>query len=935
MTFTAPMIVRVGGLPSSLLEMFSSRLPQAVEQMDACQAARDEALQRLVDRIFEALPNADPDARSFLLTVKRDAFNRRPMGRHLRHRLWPKVESIAPGESREVRDLEAEAEQRTEDFRAAYTAVLCEHSAALLAAIEDPELLRAIALSSPLAVEHVGRLYRKPRDRYGRKERKGEISFLRYLSRAAYKTSPFSTLTRLGLLDVEPGADGLRLEGAPWKQHTTLRAKRYIAEQLRDLLAVSPAVIETLPLRLAPTLEWIDDGRKVRFLRPERQEIDVESESLRYYNASIVSLPLDSDLVDWLRGRLQRDPATLPDLRREIVQEFGEDRWPDTAQIPDRLLRYGLLAVRWPWSSQVARLEEALHDLLASLPAEAGFGELVSTLAQIVELEKAYRRAERPAAVVREIDALFDRAWEQACQRVSPEMPVKRNKRERIDFYEDAILEGSDGPTVARLSPQSIDRIVASGSPAVRLATLFDTRHDFLLALHAFCRHVWPDRTEVGVIELFGAAQPLWKEYSRFTAQRRRSREAWNETFEPETAQAAAALEALAELRALRLEVWSRVDQAIQSDGESSTLDPARLDEILDRVPQRFQSDLGGSFVVQPADSEGRQWVLNRLFEGTGRYSSRYTSVMPPEMRDAYVEHMVARSRVEVRSTPSEVGETAELFDIFCPQGDTLNLRAPSTPRILQLSGEVHELDRERQLHPGRLRVDLAGEAPVLRTSEGTRLMPAHLGGVNLWFMPPLAKFLVTFGAGDLGPIPWPRRKHRGKEEVDVLERLELGCLVLARRRWIFDPRPLLEELDGLDDASAHVAVDRWRRLRGLPSKTFLIEPVGDGYGNGIHKPQYLDFESPLFVQLFRSTLQHDLEQMELEEVLPGPRDLPVDSEGRSWVVEIQLETLALESDRRLLRRSSSASEDPVSHRAELALRERAPQPSISGEMSS
>lgn len=893
------MILRVGGLPSSLLETFSSDLGSAIERLDALEASLGEARQRLVDRIFDQLSDADPEARRFLLSVKRDAFNGRPLARHRGKKFWAAVEAIAGRESEEVLRLEAEASGIVERFRADYESTLEQQNAFLLETIRDPELMRAVALSSPLAVEQSSRLFRKPRARYGRKERKGELSFLRYLTRAAYKTSPFSTLTRLGLLSVEPGERSISLHGQPWKQHTTLRAKRYIVEQLRDLVAASPTLRDALPVYLNPTLAWTEDGDKVRYLRAERQEVDAEAGALKYFNASIVALPLDTDLVEWLQTRLADERPTLPELRREIVEVFGEDRWPQTAEIPDKLAGYGLLVLGWPWSSHDTRMEESLFHLLDSRPPEEGFGELAATLGEIVELEKGYRSDPKPAPRVRRIASLFSRAWEQAREKVAPGTPLERNERERIDLYEDAILEAGDGSTLARLGAEVVDRIVADGTPLVRLATLFDARHDFLLALHAFCRHRWPDRREVGVIELFGAAQPLWKEYSRFSALRRRGNQPlWGTTFEPETEGASEALEDLAELRRLRQETWDRVEAAIRSDGERSTLDPAELATLLDSVPARFTPDLGGSFVVQPADSEGRRWVLNRMFEGTGRYSSRFTSVMPPSMRNAYARHMIDRAEVGMRSTP---GESAELFDVFCPQGDTLNLHAPLTPRIAELSGEVHELEPEQRLHAGQLTVDLSGEVPALRAPDGKRLLPAHLGGVNLWFMPPLVKFLVALGAGDPDPIRWPRNFHPGSERVRVAERLESGSLVLARQRWLFDPRDLLAELDGLDDPAAYEAIGRWHRRLGLPSRLFLIEPVDDGYGNEIHKPQYLDLSSPLFVHLFRAALRPDKEVMEAEEILPAPRDLPVDGDGRSWAVEIQLETLALEADRRLL----------------------------------
>ena len=64
-----------------------------------------------------------------------------------------------------------------------------------------------------------------------------------------------------------------------------------------------------------------------------------------------------------------------------------------------------------------------------------------------------------------------------------------------------------------------------------------------------------------------------------------------------------------------------------------------------------------------------------------------------------------------------------------------------------------------------------------------------------------------------------------------------------------------------------------------------------------MYKPQYLDFTSPLFVEVFRSALRINGDPLTFEEALPLSDDLPQGPGGERWAVELQLDTLPLGPD--------------------------------------
>jgi hypothetical protein len=73
----------------------------------------------------------------------------------------------------------------------------------------------------------------------------------------------------------------------------------------------------------------------------------------------------------------------------------------------------------------------------------------------------------------------------------------------------------------------------------------------------------------------------------------------------------------------------------------------------------------------------------------------------------------------------------------------------------------------------------------------------------------------------------------------------------------------------------------------------FLPRPAGTSTHRD--KPQYIDFSSPIFVELFRQRLAAS-DQLAMEEVLPAVEDGIPDESGARWAVELQLDSLVAQA---------------------------------------
>jgi hypothetical protein len=223
-----------------------------------------------------------------------------------------------------------------------------------------------------------------------------------------------------------------------------------------------------------------------------------------------------------------------------------------------------------------------------------------------------------------------------------------------------------------------------------------------------------------------------------------------------------------------------------------------------------------------------------------------------------------------------------------------LNAHAVQTLRVLQMPGESFALPPGQSLDLTDIRARLDDDGmPCLADPDGRHLLPAHLGAMAPQHLSVLAQFLAMFGPGSL-QLTLPPAVPQPADGFSTTDRMTLGRVVVRRRQWIIPLSSLPEQFASGSEAQAFEAFSRWRLGRGIPDRVFLIEEIPSEAGARLRKPQYLDLTSPLFLGVLRSSLPYISRALQLEEMLPLPESMPRDEEGLPWVVELQLDALAL-----------------------------------------
>ena len=900
----APLLVRVAGLPAAVMESVHSALcTLQIEPLRVLETKLAAARAALTEAIYPVVSQASPTLRRTLLDVKRSCFNGRRLARYRDTPRWQALCALVGASASRVLDLEDAWEAAHRAFLDAYQTVAARERTALVAISTDQRLLRGLALASPVLTENLPRL---GRGQSRRKEAQLRASLLRYVSRTAFKTSPFSTLTSMGIGIVVSDSDAgaLTLRGGPWEEHSLLRYKRYIPEQDCAMLLRYSPLREQLVVELNSSLHELSPGHYA-FLRPGFmgiQEAEAgpsssppNSKKMKYTPPALVEVKLGGPVLAWLLEHLTKEEIPYAALRERLARQLTGGVEARIEATLSKLLTLGMLRLRPPWPTNDAHRERSLLEQLCTLPPNNELGDELGAargvLEQLVALEMGYAHSRDPHRTLMEIEAQVDALWLHTRRLGDAGPEVERFRFPAGALYEDVFLQASPQSSswqeVLRISRPTADAIDESLRPLVHLAELFHPRQEFLHTLTAFANERWPGRKSVEVIELLREVQPLWRSYTKFVREWRSAGGGAQPTlrFNPLD------LAAVQELQAMREDVWRTVEDCTLEEGEEEcVIDSARLAAALARVPARYRETQDACALLQPADARGEHWVLNRLYEGTGRYGSRYTPVMPKHLRERYTAWL-AECAVRDRN-----GQRAEFLDLMFNSGETLNVHAVQTPKVLELPDERIDVAPERKLRLRDLLVRPGDqdELPRLTDRLGNELVPVHLGGADLSFVPIVVHLLSMLGPGELAPLELPRRPRRCGD-VEVWPRLRIGSVVVGRRGWFVPLRLLPPEIFEYSPAKAFIELNEWRRELGIPEQVFMLEPLQNAFHGTFYKPQYLDFSSPAFVELALTAFEKMTNlTVRFDEMLPLPATLPVAADGKRRVVELQLDTLSL-----------------------------------------
>ncbi|HEY4592076.1 MAG TPA: hypothetical protein VIJ61_06685, partial [Thermoanaerobaculia bacterium] len=513
----APLLIaRISGLPAGALAAFSHpALLAELDERERLQRRLDDLRAALVDRLHEAVRRDSSAERRFLLAVKRRCFNAGSLAPYREDPLWPLLVEAASPEVESVAALEDElaaADRRAEEL---YDRALLQERRSLVELLENRSFVRGLTLASPVVVRNLGSFRRRAPGDFGRREKRLCLTLLRYLSRAALKLSPFSTLTRTGLASANGSGDLALAASGIWRERSVVPLHHELLAQCSCLLLRCRRFAEGLPAVLNETLTVGGDGR-ISFFRPGRWELDEETRAFQGAEASFIRGKVEGPLVSWLLAGLRDGPCLYRDLLAGARDHFGADDFAETRDDLEALRELGIWSLVLPWDFSAPDLEKQILDHLEERPDVPELAAFRSSLRELVELLQGYADTGSPVRLLEEQKERVERLFRALLPPAELPQDIRFQPND-ANFEEEVFLRPeAGGPAVLQLPEERARELLEDLEPLARLMHLHSSTHDFLLTLAAFGERRWPGAEEIGVLELFGAVQPLFEQYRRY-----------------------------------------------------------------------------------------------------------------------------------------------------------------------------------------------------------------------------------------------------------------------------------------------------------------------------------------------------------------------------------------------------------------------------------
>jgi lantibiotic biosynthesis protein len=739
-----------------------------------------------------------------------------------------------------------------------------------------------------------------------RQLRQTESALLRYLTRAAAKTSPFSTFTNLALArEIDLPADELiRLPDAQ-DVTTVLSLNKVLYAIIGSLVRRTPALYPCFSITLNPTLGPTESGYRMLLAAAGRERI--------------VTLPRSPAIATCISAITEAGGTlTYAECRTTLAEAFGIPASALSSRL-DRMIQNGLLQLNAGISDQERDWAPILTRVLESSAAPLAV-TLTKTLRRLEALRVQLATADAGARVglmqgaTDELDALigtltaseFDVPAGGAAPPSGSDTPLVTDadhrqvlashlrSLKRNVFYEDAALQGGISFNRQRLAPALVTL-----REWVEVMQPLSTHWSYQATMREHFARRFGGASRVDFLTFYDAFhQDVFEAIAEHS--RDPSEAGFMRSVNPY------GLEIVTRAVSSAEHAYRRIQQrwAAEPDSEELTITRADLDP---GQPAEFSGGPASGVVFTQLIPGGTAREPDRILversllqTGMGRYYSRFLHLVDP----AFTASLHSRNRVH-DTLVAELNDDSEF-------SFNANLHPILTDHEIGYPSGLTGVHRDRNVSLSDIDVepDPTSDHRLRLTHRptGWRVWPVDLGLLTHLLRPPMFRVLLLFSplVNHQIAIP-PQNPLLGPPSTGhVVRRPRLiykQHLVLARQSWLVPPGVLLAEIGHGSPADAFRRLDRWRRAHGLPADVYLsLKPlknarasesaanaapdsIRSGRASG-HKPQYISFESIRLVELLIEAVRNHQGGVAFDEMLPRRHMLPR-SGSRSHMTEL------------------------------------------------
>ncbi len=885
-------LCRVAGQPFDALEALESSRTLAVgAELAAAERELGESAGRLENELGLAIGQSGDSARRRTLIA-----GARNLRRHGKLSAGQAEALLGAGCRRLAdalacwRSAQTRAAETSRRFETTYGADLLEGRRALRRLARDGGFLAGLALTRPELYRSFSRSSETAIDERveNRSQRRTERALLKHVTRAAAKTSPFSTFGSTAAAElVRTAGPSLALpQGGDVRSRITVNKVLYSLLYRRSLKG-DPGLFDGFSVSLNPSL--VRDGAQYELLAAQNGR------------ERIVRLPAAA-VIEVAVAILAEHDGILgyPELVRRLAGNLGAEE-AVVGQRVARLIELGLLQLNSSipdWESDWVPLLRARLET-SSLAQAAG-------IRRVLDLAERLRAGFESAGAERRF-TLVRRARRQIWAASEGEGGILdhhlRQALEKNPVYEDTSLPGTASLSSERMGPALA--VLTRWVDWMRLLSLDWSAHANLRA------HF--DSAYAGRVPFLTFYKSFYA--AVYQAYERHEKGARDRPFEEVANPFGLAGFKLATEAADRLVgVINRLWAAAPED-ESFHLTEAHVAEAVGDNREALE-DLGSSTAVSvavfvqvlggsPAFEEDGLLVDHQyVHPGLGKFFSRFLGLFDPQVTARLQEHSFRQPACLIAELcdDSDFSFNANLhpplaaYEINYP-ANLAGLRPHTNLALsaLEVTPDPHNRHRLRLVHQ----------------PSGRDVVPVNVGFLSPVRRPPTFRVLELFSPvfRHCLRIPWHNPELPPSPVVHRPRIVFDRRVVLARRAWRLPTALLSGMRRDVSPAHAFRRLDAWRRALGMPRDVFFtllpharssgpaagppaagIEPHSPGTPPlSSKKPQYLSFGSSLAAELLFDGAEDYPGDLVIEEMLPDPAML-ARRDGRPYATEVVIQ---------------------------------------------
>jgi len=833
---------------------------------------RDDLNNILCDALFPVISQqSDDQLRQQLINIKRKIFNHKTITAK-QAALIRSLNSLSLSESFEAYLLnEALIGDFFEMNEPWFKREVVIHRQIVQQMVLNPELKNGLMLSSPILYTQSKDNVNKDPENFKQKEFRIEFSLLRYLTRMAFKTSPFSSFTFNGVMTTGP--DSINQPLINIKVQGKLKLNNILFEYVRGILRHHPVLNQYLLLKINITAETKND--KIQFLTNFN---NIES---------FQQLPADG-LPLLAANYLQRtnQPVTLEILTKYLSAHLENADKETLKAYLVKLINTGLFELGSGFSGMDENWDMKLLDFLKSLSKNNDLAKPLINLFETLQFHRENYISKEPNEryqILQQAEAQVNGTFLQLQKQANLPYYSSADEKKIIEpeetqnqqgfqtnnfvpyyfsarniFFEDCFTSQTEV-----LAEKGITEFTSKVNELVKLLLPLDVMRKERIKMRDFYIRHYPGNEKVRITEFY-------RDYYFYIKK-------------PEKEVSNGNNQELTDIALWKAAVLTKLEQDVAGN-ETLNL---TVDFFADLPGQR---DLGiissaGAFVqFYECDQQDRFYgVINSLLPGMGKVSGRFLSLFDSKIQDEFIAQNEAINPEVIKVELND----ASTFNA--------NIHPPLLNQELALPSGNNIYPEDQQIKVGDLAVCLDLTTNRLKLWRNDQEVFSYdLSLESFYNRSNLYQLLAHFNPDariSLQPFIQLVDQHYlgkfGDQEPDIylLPRITFEETVVIRRKtWRIKTAVIPVQQPVETDFEYFIRINSWFELEQIPTKFFLFlrkrayqNKVSEGEiakMEGLHddyKPQYLALDKPLFVTMFKRLLARAGNDITIEEVLPAP----------------------------------------------------------------